>query len=135
MDFEVKGFEKLVHPETGEKYSVLMNTTDRGGLDLNRIILKQMINALNLKYKRLDIANWIIDNLDSNYCMYASQKYIADTLGCGIKTVYYTIKVLQEQNILQKMEELRCYGYRINPLLLCHDKDITSIGICYKINE
>ena len=57
MDFEVKGFEKLVHPETGEKYSVLMNTTDRGGLDLNRIILKQMINALNLKYKRLDIAN------------------------------------------------------------------------------
>lgn len=132
MDIEVKGFEKLIHPETGESYSVLMNEVNENVPDLNKIILKQMIHSLNLRHKRLNVANWMIDNMDNNYCLYASQRVISTKVNCSLKTVYYTIRDLQDGNIIEKIENLGCIGYRINPALICKDKDVSAIGICYK---
>lgn len=132
MNFEVQGYQKLVHPDTGESYSVLMNEITSETSDLNRYILKQMINSLNLKHKRLDVANWIIDNVDDNYCLYASQRVISMKMDCAAKTVYYTIKDLQKAKIIEKIENLGVIGYRINPMLICKDENISSIGICYK---
>lgn len=126
------GYEQLVHPETGKKYSVLMNEIENDDVsDLNKIIFKQIIHSLNLKYKRLEVANWIVDNLDENYCLYMSQRAISMEIGCSLKTVYYTIRELQNGNIIEKIENLGCLGYRINPVLICKEKNLKSIGICY----
>ena len=135
MNFEVQGYQKLIHPDTGESYSVLMNEIKGETSDLNRFILKQMINSLNLKHKRLDVANWIIDNMDDNYCLYASQRVISMKLNCSLKTVYYTLRDLQAAKIIEKIENLGCLGYKINPILICKDENISSIGICYKKKE
>lgn len=133
----IKGFEKLVDAKTGEEYTVLMNEIDVGDVpDLNKVFLKQMISLLNFRYKQLEVATWIIDNLDSEYCIYESQYSISDKLGCGFKTVYSTLKNLQDAKILEKIMLNRSYnGYKVNPLLICKDKNINSLCICYKINK
>ena len=33
--------------------------------------------------------------------------------------------------IIEKIENLGCLGYRINPVLICKEKNLKSIGICY----
>lgn len=142
MNYEVKGFKNLINPETGEKYAVLINEIDKSEnieannlFELNQIVLKQIINIWDFKYKRRDVVYWIIDNLDSNYCLFASQRYISEVVGCGPKTVYYTIKKLQELNFLQKTKEMKRGAYRINPLFLCYEDDVNSLGICYRVKE
>lgn len=132
MSFDVLGYETLVHPETGESYSVLMNEINEDVPDLNKIIIKQMIQSLNLRHKRLEVACWMIDNMDNNYCLYASQRAISGETNCSLKTVYYTIRDLQAADIIVKIENLGCIGYRINPKLICEDDNVKSIGICYK---
>lgn len=133
MNFEVQGYQKLIHPDTGESYSVLVTEIEiQGEKNLNKYILKQMVQSLNLKHKRLDVANWMIDNMDDNYCLYYSQRVISMKLNCSLKTVYYTIRDLQTAKIIEKIENLGCLGYKINPALICKDENISSMGICYK---
>ena len=128
MVMRVLGYKTLIDPQTHENYKILVNEIGEDIVDLNRIILKQVVKSFNFRLKRLDVANFIIDNLDNNYRVWMSQQAIAKELNMGDKTVYYTLRQMREYKILLKEDG----HYKVNPIFLCKDdKETHAIGFCY----
>lgn len=110
---KVVGTKQYVDSLTGEVETMQVISIEARDFNFHKIWLKNILSTFDLiGNKKVKLAMWIIDHLDSENKLIGTQRVIADQAGCSLFTVNGTMKALQEANFLQKINS---GAYRINP--------------------
>ena len=109
---EVEGIQYKTNPKFGNKEpAFVMNVSDKT-FDPRKFFISQWLIIMGIPRKRSKLVFWIMDNIDSNNKLSYTQEEIARKAEVSLKTVYITLSLLQEHNVLIKERNGR---YRINP--------------------
>ena len=112
----------MIDKETGEEIPVVQVNQEMEDRDFNfhKLWFGHFIQSLDsITNKRLKLAFWIIDHLDSNNKLIMSTSEIAEETGISLRTVKATIKTLQEGDVpfLKKIGK-GGGAYMVNPAIV-----------------
>ncbi len=116
---QIKKVRPVIDAETGEQIPALEISQDMQEKDFNfhKLWFGHFIQSLDsITNKRLKLAFWIIDHLDSNNKLIMSTTEIAAATGISQRTVASTMKLLQEGPV-PFLKKLNTGGgaYMVNP--------------------
>ena len=126
------GYKELIDPKTGEIYPMQVNVVEDRDFNFHKLWLKNFINSLdNITNQRLKLAFWIIDHLDRENKLIATQRKMAKDTGMSLNTVSVTMKALQEGNPPFLMQ-MQSGVYKVNPNIIFKGSHNNRMGICYE---
>lgn len=111
------GQRTLVDPDTGELVPTITQTLPEArDFNFTKVWLRHIIEALDeISNQKLRLAFWIIEHLDRENKLVMTQRAIAQKSGISLGTVVATMKVLQQQDFLRKINS---GAYMVNPDML-----------------
>ena len=101
--------------------------------NFHKIWLKSILSTFDLiGNKKVKLAMWIIDHLDSENKLIGTQRAIATQAGCSLSTVSETVKSLQEADFLQKINS---GAYRINPDIIFKGSRTDRMNVLFEYRK
>lgn len=110
---KVIGKKTFINAETGEIEEMAVTSIEERDYNFAKIWMRNFISTLEMVgNQKTKLAYWIIDNLDSQNRLIATNRAIEHETGISLKTVSVTMKILQEVNFLRKTQN---GVYVVNP--------------------
>lgn len=98
------GQQTFINTATGKIEEMQVTSIEERDFNFSKVWMQSFLSHLDLiGNQKIKIANWIIDNLDKNNKLIATNKLIADSTGVSQRTVSTTMTILQESNFLKKI--------------------------------
>lgn len=130
---KVVGTKQYVDSLTGEVETMQVISIEARDFNFHKIWLKNILSTFDLiGNKKVKLAMWIIDHLDSENKLIGTQRVIADQAGCSLFTVNGTMKALQEANFLQKINS---GAYRINPDIIFKGSKTNRMNVLFEYRK
>jgi hypothetical protein len=130
---KVVGTKQYVDSLTGEVETMQVISIEARDFNFHKIWLKNILSTFDLiGNKKVKLAMWIIDHLDSENKLIGTQRVIADQAGCSLFTVNGTMKALQEANFLQKINS---GAYRINPDIIFKGSKTDRMNVLFEYRK
>lgn len=125
------GTKELIDPDTGEVYPMQINQIEDRDFNFHKLWLRNFIYGLeNITNQKMTVAFWIIENLDENNLLIATQRRIARETGISLSTVSYTMTALQEGDT-PFLTQIQQGVYRVNPEIIFKGSHPKRMGICF----
>ena len=124
----------LIDPDTGELIPTITQIVpeDRD-FNFTKVWLRHMIEALDeISNQKLKLAFWIIEHLDKENKLVMTQRAIAEKSGISLSTVALTMKTLQKQDFLRKINS---GAYIVNPNMLFKGKKNARMAVLFDYSE
>ena len=129
------GTKELVDTETGEIYPVQLKQVEERDFNFTKVWLQMFINGLeNIANKKMRLAFWIIDHLDSENKLVFTFRRMAEETGLSYPTVVRTMKELQQGDV-PFLRKLQSGAYIINPDIMYKGSHQSRMGIIYKFGN
>ena len=129
------GTKELVDTETGEVYPVQLKQVEERDFNFTKVWLQMFINGLEgIANKKMRLAFWIIDHLDSENKLVFTFRRMAEETGLSYPTVVRTMKELQQGDV-PFLRKLQSGAYIINPDILYKGSHQSRMGIIYKFGN
>ena len=125
------GMKELVDPDTGEIYPMQINQIEDRDFNFHKLWLRNFIYGLeNITNQRMAVAFWVIENLDENNLLIATQRRISKEMGISLSTVSYTMTALQEGSV-PFLTQIQQGVYKVNPEIIFKGSHSKRMGICF----
>lgn len=130
---KVVGTKQYVDSLTGEVETMQVISIEERDFNFHKIWLKSILSTFDLiGNKKVKLAMWIIDHLDSENKLIGTQRAIATQAGCSLSTVSETMKSLQEADFLQKINS---GAYRINPDIIFKGSRTDRMNVLFEYRK
>ena len=130
---KVVGTKQYVDSLTGEVETMQVISIEERDFNFHKIWLKSILSTFDLiGNKKVKLAMWIIDHLDSENKLIGTQRAIANQAGCSLSTVSETMKSLQEADFLQKINS---GAYRINPDIIFKGSRTDRMNVLFEYRK
>lgn len=130
---KVVGTKQYVDSLTGEVETMQVISIEERDFNFHKIWLKSILSTFDLiGNKKVKLAMWIIDHLDSENKLIGTQRAIATQAGCSLSTVSETMKSLQEADFLQKINS---GAYRINPDIIFKGSRTNRMNVLFEYRK
>jgi DNA-binding transcriptional regulator YhcF (GntR family) len=130
---KVVGTKQYVDSLTGEVETMQVISIEERDFNFHKIWLKSILSTFDLiGNKKVKLAMWIIDHLDSENKLIGTQRAIATQAGCSLSTVSETVKSLQEADFLQKINS---GAYRINPDIIFKGSRTDRMNVLFEYRK
>lgn len=120
--------EVLVNQKTGEVIpTITQYVKEDRDFNFTKVWLKLIIHSLDdISNQKTKLAYWIIDNLDRENKIVATQRVMAKKAQVSLSTVQATMRVLQQADFLRMINS---GAYMINPAMLFKGKAGTRMAL------
>lgn len=126
---------EFIDAETGEVVPMQMNTVEDRDFNFHKMWLQMFINGLEeIANKKMKLAFWIIDHLDSENKLCYTFQQMAEKTGLHYDTVVKTMKMLQNGNP-PFLKKLHSGLYVVNPSILYKGTHKSRMGVVYQFGE
>lgn len=129
------GVKILIDPKTNEEYPMQMNQIEDRDFNFHKLWLKNFIYGIrHLSNQRLEVAFWIIEHLDENNILIATQRKIAKETGISLNTVSIAMTTLQAEEppfLIQIQQGV----YKVNPDIIFKGSHAKRMGVCFEYKE
>ena len=130
---KVVGTKQYVDSLTGEVETMQVISIEERDFNFHKIWLKSILSTFDLiGNKKVKLAMWIIDHLDSENKLIGTQRAIANQAGCSLSAVSETMKSLQEADFLQKINS---GAYRINPDIIFKGSRTDRMNVLFEYRK
>lgn len=130
---KVVGTKQYVDSLTGEVETMQVISIEERDFNFHKIWLKSILSTFDLiGNKKVKLAMWIIDHLDSENKLIGTQRAIANQAGCSLFTVNETMRALQEADFLQKINS---GAYRINPDIIFKGSRTNRMNVLFEYRK
>ena len=130
---KVVGTKQYVDSLTGEVETMQVISIEERDFNFHKIWLKSILSTFDLiGNKKVKLAMWLIDHLDSENKLIGTQRAIATQAGCSLSTVSETMKSLQEADFLQKINS---GAYRINPDIIFKGSRTDRMNVLFEYRK
>lgn len=128
------GQKTLVDPDTGELIPTITQALpEQRDFNFHKVWLRHLIEALDdISNQKLRLAFFIIDHLDKENKLVMTQRTLAAKSGISIGTVTATMKILQENNFLRKINS---GAYIVNPDMLFKGKKGARMAVLFDYSQ
>ena len=127
--------KEYIDPETGELVPFQENAVENRDFNFHKIWLRMFVEELNkIANKKMKLAFWIIDHLDSENKLVYTFRRMAEETGLSIDTVIKTMKELQNGNP-PFLKKLQSGVYIVNPDILYKGSHRGRMGIVYDFSS
>ena len=128
------GQKILVDPDTGEAIPTITQALpEERDFNFHKVWLRHLIEALDdISNQKLRLAFFIIDHLDKENKLVMTQRTLAAKSGISIGTVTATMKILQENNFLRKINS---GAYIVNPDMLFKGKKGARMAVLFDYSQ
>ncbi len=125
--------QEYINAKTGETHKMNTISIEEKDFDFNKLWLKNIACSLELiGNSKTTVMYWILNNLNSDNILIATQQQVAEKSNVGIVTVIKTFKILVESDFLIKVAN---GVYRINPNIIFKGSSAKRGYILIKYNE
>ena len=126
---------EFIDAETGEVVPMQMNSVEDRDFNFHKVWLRMFVEGLEkIANKKMKLAFWIIDHLDSENKLVYTFRRMAEETGLSIDTVIKTMKALQEDNP-PFLKKLQSGVYVVNPSILYKGTHKSRMGVVYQFGE
>lgn len=130
---KVVGTKKYVDSMTGEVETMQVISIEDRDFNFHKIWLKNILATFDLiGNKKVKLAMWIIDHLDSENKLIGTQRAIASQSGFSLTTVSETMVALQEADFLQRINS---GAYRINPDIIFKGSKTDRMNVLFEYRK
>lgn len=117
--------------ETGEIIPMQVTEITDKDFNFHKLWLRHFIDSLDkITNKRIELAYWILDNLDNENKLIATQRTIAEKTKISLDTVRITMKALQEGEP-PFLIKIQSGVYQVNPEIIWKGSHGSRMGVCY----
>ena len=110
---KIVGTEQYINATTGEVEEMNVISIEERDFNFHKLWLQNILNSIELiGNQKTKLAFWIIENLNRDNILIATYDEICKKTGISKDTVKKTMKILLENNFLQKIQHS---VYRVNP--------------------
>lgn len=129
------GIREFIDAETGEIVPMQVNNIEERDFNFHKFWLKNFIEGVDgITNKKMKLAFWIIDNLNSeNQLLYTFQQ-MAEKTGLSYDTVIKTMRELQKGDP-PFLKKLHAGLYQVNPDIIYKGNHRNRMGIIYQFNS
>ena len=118
---------------TGEVETMQVISIEDRDFNFHKIWLKNILATFDLiGNKKVKLAMWIIDHLDSENKLIGTQRAIASQSGFSLTTVSETMVALQEADFLQRINS---GAYRINPDIIFKGSKTDRMNVLFEYRK
>lgn len=129
------GQKNLVDPETGEMIPVQVQRVEERDFNFHKLWFEHFVKSLeSITNKRLQLAFWIIDNLNRDNQLIATYRKIADKTGMSLNTVITTMKALQEGNPAF-LVKINSGAYMVNPDIIYKGSYTSRMAVMFDYSQ
>ena len=129
------GCKVLTDLKTGEEYPVQVNVVEDRDFNFHKVWLNNFIISLQeLANQKLNLAFWIIRNLDDKNRLIATFDTMVEETGYSRTTVASTMRILQRGKI-PFLVKIRNGVYQVNPDVLFKGRHANRMGVCFEYRE
>lgn len=129
------GVRKLIDADTGEAIPAQLTEIEDRDFNFHKVWMQHLILSLSgISNKKIELAFWIIDNLNNDNMLIASQRDIAIKTGLSLNTVTLTMKALQEGEI-PFLRKVQSGVYQVNPEVLFKGKHNKRMAIVFDYSK
>lgn len=110
---KVIGTQQYINASTGELESMQVTSIEEKDFNFSKVWMRDFINTLDIVgNQKTKVCYWIIDHIDRNNMLIATQRDIAEAVNVSVVTVNTTIKALMDADFMRKAQS---GVYIINP--------------------
>ena len=133
---KIVGQETLVRASTGEVIpAMIVAEGQEKDFNFHKIWLEHLIQSVDgIVNKKLKLAFWIIDNLDKENKLVATQRKIAEKTGMSLFTVTETMKALQEGD-MPFLKKINSGAYLVNPDIIWKGNTGPRMAVVYEFDK
>ena len=132
------GVRDFVDVETGELYPMQIRMVEDRDFNFHKVWLQHLVNCVDgIANRKLKLAFWIIENLDSENKFIMTQRVIAQKTGIGIDTVNRTLQALckPDESGMAFLQKINSGAYRVNPNVIYKGSHNNRMGICFQYRQ
>lgn len=113
---KVIGTKEYINKETGEIEEMNVVSVEERDANFHKLWLGNILNHIDLiGNQKAKLAFWILDNLNSENQLIATQRKISEETDISIRTVNETLKILMNSNFLVR---INAGAYCVNPNII-----------------
>lgn len=125
------GVQEFINSDSGEVVPMQVVEVTNRDFNFHKIWLQHFINSLDeISNKKTSLAYWILENLDSENKLIATQRTIAEKTGMSLGTVRDTMTILQKSNP-PFLIKINSGAYQVNPEIIWKGSHGSRMGVCY----
>lgn len=110
---KVKGTQTYINANTGEIEEMQVTSIEDADFNFSKVWMKNFIATLDIVgNQKTKVCFWIIDHIDKNNMLVATQRSLSEQIGVSYQTVSTTIKILLDADFLRKVQS---GVYMVNP--------------------
>lgn len=125
------GVTHYIDPKTGELVPMQVTKVEYRDFNFHKVWLQNLIVSLDdVTNKKMELAFWIIDNLNKENQLVMTYRTIAKKSGISEGTVKATMKALQTGSI-PFLKKINSGAYQVNPEILWKGTHSSRMGIVF----
>ena len=131
---KVIGKQAYVNQDTQEVVEMnVIDITNNTDANFHKIWLGHILSALDaIGGAKMKVLNYLLDNMNRENIVLATQRKMARDLKVSIQTVSKTINALKEANILTQPQQ---GAYRINPNVIFKGYNSSRMNVLYQYHS
>lgn len=129
------GTQEYVNQSTGEVVPMIVTSIEDRDFNFHKMWLNNLIMSLDeITNRKMELAFWIIENLNKENQLVMTQRKIADKTGISIKTVSETMRLLQQGEI-PFLVKINSGAYQVNPDVIWKGSHTSRMGIVFDYSK
>lgn len=129
------GTQEYVNQNTGEVVPMIVTSIEDRDFNFHKMWLNNLIMSLDeITNRKMELAFWIIENLNKENQLVMTQRKIADKTGISIKTVSETMRLLQQGEI-PFLVKINSGAYQVNPDVIWKGSHTSRMGIVFDYSK
>jgi len=132
---KIVGSQTFVDSITGEIVPMQIVEVEDRDFNFHKVWLQHLISSLDeITNKKMELAFWILDNLDRENKLVMTQRAIAEKSGLSLDTVSKTLKALQNGNP-PFLVKINSGAYMVNPDIIWKGSHQNRMGIVFNYSQ
>lgn len=125
------GIQEYINSQTGEVVPMQVTKLEDRDFNFHKVWLQHLITSLDeISNKKMELAFWIIENLNTENQLIMTQRAIAEKTGISLTTVRDTMKALQKGKTAF-LVKINSGAYQVNPQVIWKGSHGKRMGIVF----